>query len=65
MIASKEYRLESIIENLNDLYRLSNYISYKRLGKDKDKLRKKLKKIIKKLENSELEGIIDTEFEEE
>lgn len=65
MIASKEYRLESIIENLNDLYRLSNYISYKRLGKDKDKLRKKLKKIIKKLENNELEGIIDTEFEEE
>ena len=65
MTASKEYKLESMIENLNDLYRLSNYISYKRLGKDKDKLRKKLKKITKKLENNELEGIIDTEFEEE
>ena len=62
MITEHIYTREMLLENLKELYRLSEFVSYKRLGKDKKKMRKKLKKVIDKVEKSDFDGIIDEEY---
>lgn len=62
MVTEYIYTREMLLENLKELYRLSEFVSYKRLGKDKKKMRKKLKKVIDKVERSDFDGIIDEEY---
>lgn len=62
MITEHIYTREMLLENLKELYRLSEFVSYKKLGKDKKKMRKKLKKVIEKVEESDFDGIIDKEY---
>lgn len=50
---------EKLLELLNELEELSNYIAYDALGKDKKKLRKKLHKLIKHVEKGETEKYIE------
>lgn len=50
---------EKLLELLNELEELSNYIAYNRLGKDKKKLQKKLHKLIKHVEKGETEKYIE------
>lgn len=59
MKSEKDYNKYLFLENLQELHRLSNFVSYKRLGKNKSKMMKKLKKVIKKVESGNLENIID------
>lgn len=59
MKSEKDYNKYLFLENLQELHRLSNFVSYKRLGKNKSKMIKKLKKVIKKVESGNLENIID------
>lgn len=62
MITEHIYTREMLLENLKELYRLSEFVSYKKLGKDKKKMRKKLKKVIDKVEKSDFDGIINEEY---
>lgn len=62
MVTEYIYTREMLLENLKELYRLSEFVSYKRLGKDKKKMRKKLKKVIDKVEKSDFDGIINEEY---
>ena len=62
MITEHIYTREMLLENLKELYRLSEFVSYKKLGKDKKKMRKKLKNVIEKVEESDFDGIIDEEY---
>ena len=47
MKSEKDYNKYLFLENLQELHRLSNFVSYKRLGKNKSKMMKKLKKVIR------------------
>lgn len=62
MVTEYIYTREMLLENLKELYRLSEFVSYKRLEKDKKKMRKKLKKVIDKVEKSDFDGIINEEY---
>ena len=46
---------ETLLELLNELDELSNFVAYNALGKDKMKLRKKLHKLIKLVEKGKTE----------
>ena len=50
---------ETLLELLNELDELSNFIAYNALGKDKNKLRKKLHKLIKLVEKGDTEKYIE------
>lgn len=52
---------ETLLELLNELDELSNFIAYNALGKDKTKLRKKLHKLIKLVEKGKTEKYIEGE----
>ena len=52
---------DKLLELLNELEELSNYIAYNRLGKDKKKLQKKLHKLIKHVKKGETEKYIEGE----
>ena len=52
---------EKLLELLNELDELSNFIAYNALGKDKNKLRKKLHKLIKLVEKGKTEKYIEGE----
>lgn len=50
---------ETLLELLNELDELSNFVAYNALGKDKTKLRKKLHKLIKLVEKGKTGKYID------
>lgn len=52
---------ETLLELLNELDELSNFVAYNALGKDKNKLRKKLHKLIKLVEKGKTEKYIEGE----
>ena len=52
---------ETLLELLNELDELSNFVAYNALGKDKNKLRKKLHKLIKLVEKGKIEKYIEGE----
>ena len=52
---------ETLLELLNELDELSNFVAYNALGKVKNKLRKKLHKLIKLVEKGKTEKYIEGE----